>query len=69
MDESIPKAVKHQKAFSEVYPGSVASLHLSEIASKLVDYRASRVKGTLQFFLGSLLEGEARDKNRVEQKR
>lgn len=69
MDESIPKAVKHQKAFSEVYPDSVASLHLSEIATKLVDYRESRVKGTLQFFLGSLLEGEARAKNRVEQKR
>ncbi len=58
VDDSIQKAVRAQKAFIDIYPGSIASMSLLEIASKLNDDNRSRVKGTLQLFLGNLLKGE-----------
>lgn len=57
LDESMPKAVRRQKAFCDVYPGCAASLRLAEIASRLDADGSNKVKGTLQFFLGSLLGG------------
>lgn len=56
VDDSIQKAVRRQKAFVDVYPGCKASLSLGEIARKLNDDKTDRVKGTLQFFLGSLFK-------------
>ncbi|GAB4387955.1 MAG: MinD/ParA family protein [Thermodesulfovibrionales bacterium] len=55
LDDSIRKAVRKQRAFADIYPGCEASLSLGEIARKLDEDRTERVKGTLQFFLGSLL--------------
>jgi flagellar biosynthesis protein FlhG len=60
LDESIPRAVRRQRAFSDVYPGSVASVKLAEIASRLDGDGSNKVKGTLQFFLGSLLGSGSR---------
>jgi flagellar biosynthesis protein FlhG len=60
LDESMPKAVRRQRAFCDVYPGCSASLRLAEIASKLDGDGSNKVKGTLQFFLGSLLGGGSR---------
>jgi len=57
IDSSIQKAVRLQKAFSEIYPSSNASLNLLEIATKLNRDSTHKVKGTLQFFLGNLLKG------------
>lgn len=58
VDDSIQKAVRAQKAFIDIYPRSIASMNLLEIASKLNDDNRSKVKGTLQLFLGNLLKGE-----------
>jgi len=55
-DDLIRKAVRAQKAFVDVYPGSNASLNLLNIASKITDDDRSRVKGTLQLFLGNMLK-------------
>ncbi len=60
LDESIQKAVRAQKAFIDVYPGSCASTQISSIASKLEREGRNRVKGTLQLFLGNLLRGEGK---------
>ena len=58
-DDLVQKAVRRQGAVIDLYPSSAASLSLSDIALKLTaDSPASKVKGTLQFFLGALLRGE-----------
>ncbi len=54
-DDSVSKAVRAQKALIEIYPDSEASKSLIEIASRLCNDNKDNVKGTLQFFLGSLL--------------
>lgn len=53
-DNSVQKAVKEQRALVEIYPNSIASRKFAEIALKFSDSN-SKVKGTLQFFLGNLL--------------
>jgi flagellar biosynthesis protein FlhG len=58
IDDSIQKAVRVQKAFIDMYPGSCASAQISAIATKLSHESKNRVKGTLQLFLGNLLRGE-----------
>lgn len=55
VDDAIPRAVRRQKGFCDIYPGSVASLRMADIAFKLHHDTTHKVKGTLQFFLGSLL--------------
>jgi flagellar biosynthesis protein FlhG len=65
VDDSIQKAVRRQRAFSDIYPGCKASISLQEIALKLNEDRPGRVKGTLQFFLGSLLKGGTRAESAV----
>ncbi|HET6514308.1 MAG TPA: MinD/ParA family protein [Thermodesulfovibrionales bacterium] len=57
-DETVRKAVSSQKAFVDVYPDGPASLQVTEIASKILDPR-SKVKGTLQFFIGNLLSASS----------
>ena len=54
-DEIVPKAVKRQRAFVDMFPSSEASRSLLDIARKLVRDEDVRVKGSLQFFFGSLL--------------
>jgi flagellar biosynthesis protein FlhG len=53
-DESVRTAVSAQRAFIELFPGSPIANCAAEIAGELLA-RNSRVKGTLQFFLGNLL--------------
>ena len=53
-DDSVPKAVSLQKAFVDIYPKSLASKQIFEIASRILDSNCN-VKGTLQFFIGNLL--------------
>lgn len=60
VDDSVQKAVRRQRAFCDMYPGCKASISLREIALKLNEDSSGKVKGTLQFFLGSLLKGEPR---------
>lgn len=58
-DESVRKSVRQQKAFVDSYPNSPASKQITEIALKIADPN-DKVKGTLQFFIGSLVSvGEA----------
>jgi flagellar biosynthesis protein FlhG len=53
-DDSVRKAVSLQKAFVDIYPKSLASKQIFEIASRILDSNCN-VKGTLQFFIGNLL--------------
>ena len=56
-DESVSKAVRAQKAFIDVYPGSIASTQINEIAAKLSSESGNKVKGSMQLFFGNLLKG------------
>ena len=53
-DASVPTAVTAQRAFIEMFPRNGIAKRVTEIAAELLD-RDSRVKGTLQFFIGNLL--------------
>jgi len=53
-DESVPAAVRAQKAFVDIYPQGNISRKITEIAKKFLD-DPDKVKGTLQFFIGNLL--------------
>ncbi|MGB9715096.1 MAG: MinD/ParA family protein [Thermodesulfovibrionales bacterium] len=55
-DTVVPEAVKAQKTFVDIYPDSLASRQVFEIASKVLNSN-NRVKGTLQFFIGNLISG------------
>ncbi|MBI4688379.1 MAG: MinD/ParA family protein [Nitrospirae bacterium] len=61
LDNSIQKAVMAQKAFIEMYPDSVASKNLMDIALQLNNEKKDNIKGTLQFFLGNLLSRKGED--------
>jgi flagellar biosynthesis protein FlhG len=54
LDECMQKAVRSQRALLEIYPNSIASRQFAEIGLKFSDSK-SKVKGTLQFFIGNLL--------------
>jgi flagellar biosynthesis protein FlhG len=54
-DECVRKAVRKQRAFVELYPGSDAARHIKDIAKKISLDNNDNIKGTLQFFLGGLL--------------
>ena len=56
MDANVRKAVRAQKPFIDMFPGSEASLQVSQMAAKLMESKG-KVKGSLQFFLGNLLSG------------
>ncbi len=53
-DEMVPKAVRAQKAFIDVYPNTPTSQRIRELAKKFSE-QGTKVKGTLQFFIGNLL--------------
>jgi flagellar biosynthesis protein FlhG len=53
-DESVPNAVREQKAFIDRFPQSAVSRHLREIAFQVNEHEV-KVKGNLQFFIGNLL--------------
>jgi flagellar biosynthesis protein FlhG len=53
-DESIPRAVRAQKAFIDAYPNTPPSQRIREMAVKFGE-QSTKVKGTLQFFIGNLL--------------
>lgn len=54
-DDAVRKAVRQQKAFVDAYPGSKASLGIQALARKIDNDKENKVKGSLQFFLGTLL--------------
>ncbi len=57
-DESVPRAVRAQKAFVDLYPTAPVSKQIREIAEKFSG-QGARVKGSLQFFLGSLVSAQS----------
>lgn len=61
-DEAVPAAVRAQKPFLDLYPGRGVSRNITEMAKKFLDPSA-RVKGSLQFFIGSLLSGRREPQN------
>lgn len=55
-DESIPRAVRQQKAFIDAYPNCKAADNLRIIASKVLEEGGvTKVKGSLQLFFGNML--------------
>lgn len=58
LDEYLQKAVRAQRALLEIYPNSIASRQFAEIGLKFSDSK-SKVKGTLQFFIGNLLSNNS----------
>ena len=58
LDEYMQKAVRAQRALLEIYPNSTASREFAEIGLKFSDSK-SKVKGTLQFFIGNLLSNNS----------
>ncbi len=58
-DDSVPKAVRQQKAFIDAYPNSKASENLRLIAAKVLEEESpNKIKGSLQLFLGNILKKE-----------
>ena len=57
-DESVLKSVRQQRAFMDRYPNSEASRSLTAITKKIDDDDCHQVKGSLQFFLGGLLNSK-----------
>ncbi len=55
-DDSVPMAVRQQKALVDVYPNSTSSRSLLNLARKINSENTNHIKGTLQFFLGGLLK-------------
>ncbi len=53
-DEYVKKAVKMQKAFLDAFPNAPASKKIIELAPK-ISHMGGNIKGSLQFFIGSLL--------------
>jgi len=53
-DEAVPRAVRAQKAFIDAYPNTPPSRRIREMALKFSG-QGTKVKGTLQFFIGNLL--------------
>ena len=53
-DPDVQEAVRSQKAFVDIYPNSLATRQVYEIATKVLRPNDT-VKGTLQFFIGNLL--------------
>jgi flagellar biosynthesis protein FlhG len=54
LDEAVKVAVRAQRAFVDIYPGSPASRGIIEIGKTLLTSR-DKVKGTLQFCIGQLV--------------
>jgi len=60
LDENIPKAVKLQKAVLEIYPRSLFSKRIMEMAKKIAERPIQRSEnGNVQFFWKKLLQCQA----------
>ena len=59
-DDSIPRAVKAQKSFLDIYPDSAASQDILSLAAKLKEDEVNPIKGSLQLFFGNMI-GESSD--------
>jgi len=60
LDESIPKAVKHQRAVLEIYPRSLFSKRIKELAKTISERPIKRCgQGNVQFFWRQLLQVQA----------
>jgi flagellar biosynthesis protein FlhG len=57
-DSSVHKAVRQQKALIDAYPNSDASKSLMSISKRINNDNPQNIKGTLQFFLGGLLNAK-----------
>lgn len=57
-DHSLQRAVKEQRAVVDIYPDSTAAKKFTEVSAKFSD-PGTGVKGSLQFFIGSLLSAGA----------
>jgi flagellar biosynthesis protein FlhG len=57
-DDAIPKAVRAQRSFLDIYPESVASKNILSLAGKLKEDSTNPIKGSLQLFFGNMI-GEA----------
>lgn len=58
-DDSVPRAVRQQKAFIDAYPNCKAAENLRVIAAKVLEEESpNKVKGSLQLFLGNILKKE-----------
>jgi flagellar biosynthesis protein FlhG len=57
-DESVPLAVRQQKALIELYPDSAAAKSIIGLSKKLCMDSNDEIKGTLQFFFGGLLRAK-----------
>jgi flagellar biosynthesis protein FlhG len=58
-DESVPEAVRTQQPFIDLYPDRAISRSIVTIAKKFLS-PSDRIKGTLQFFIGSLLSAPSK---------
>ncbi|MBF0343021.1 MAG: MinD/ParA family protein [Nitrospirae bacterium] len=59
LDSAVTKAVRAQRAFVEAFPDSKASKKIAELAVKILGRERIRVKGSLQFFIGNLLNSQS----------
>ena len=57
-DNFVPKAVRKQRAFMDIYPDSDAAKSIMSITERISSDTGNTVKGTLQFFLGGLLKAK-----------
>lgn len=55
-DENVKKSVKVQSAFAELYPNTIASKDIIDLANKIIDLDV-KTKGSIQFFLRNVLIG------------
>jgi len=53
-DEAVPKAVRAQRPFIDMYPNNLVSKQIEALAITCLG-RADKIKGSLQFFIGNLL--------------
>ena len=58
LDSSVPKAVRQQRAFLDMYPDCEASKSILKLSDRISSTENNNVKGTLQFFLGGLLKAK-----------
>lgn len=56
-DDNLPKAVREQKAITEIYPNSKASEAFFDLARVILDSEPERSKGNIQFLWKRLIGG------------
>lgn len=56
-DENLPRAVREQKAITEIYPNSKASEAFFDLARAILESEPERTKGSIQFLWKRLIGG------------